>query len=253
MAKDAYWFSHDSNAKDDPKCMILIDQLGLEGYGIYWVLVETLREQPEYKYPLHLLPVLAKRYFTSGEKFQAVVKNYGLFLVSDDDFFFSESLNIRMQHLENTREKRKQAALTRWSKTDANAMQLQCKSNALPMLSKVKESKVKESKVNLSKEYIYNEFYDLEIEKSKNNEEYIKFVKVLFGENNLKQPLRNVLKLKNQLTFAQFPLVMQKKREYNCTITSILENMENKPTLTKDYSSLQRTLLNWMKPKELRK
>ena len=148
MAKDAYWFSHDSNAKDDPKCMILIDQLGLEGYGIYWVLVETLREQPEYKYPLHLLPVLAKRYFTSGEKFQAVVKNYGLFLVSDNDFFFSESLNIRMQHLENTREKRKQAALTRWSKTDANAMQVQCKSNALPMLSKVKKSKVKKSKVN---------------------------------------------------------------------------------------------------------
>ena len=78
-------------------------------------------------------------------------------------------------------------------------------------------------------------------------------MKVLFGENNLKQPLTNVLKLKNQLTFEQFPLVMQKKKEYNCPITSVLENMENKPTLTKDYSSLQRTLLNWMKPKELRK
>ena len=101
--------------------------------------------------------------------------------------------------------------------------------------------------------YIYSEFYDSEILKSKNNEEYIKFVKVLFGENNLKQPLTNVLKLKNQLTFAQFPLVMQKKKEYNCPITTVLENMENKPTLTKDYSSLQRTLLNWMKPKELRK
>lgn len=154
MAKDAYWFSHDSNAKDDPKCMVLIDQLGLEGYGIYWVLVETLREQPEYKYPLHLLPVLAKRYFTSGEKFQTVVRNYGLFCVSENDFFFSDSLNNRMQHLENTREKRKQAALSRWNKTDANAMQLQCKSNALPMLSKVKESKVKESK----KEYIPESF-----------------------------------------------------------------------------------------------
>ena len=42
MSKDAYYFSHDSNAKDDPKCMVLIDQLGLEGYGIFWVLIETL-------------------------------------------------------------------------------------------------------------------------------------------------------------------------------------------------------------------
>lgn len=104
-----------------------------------------------------------------------------------------------------------------------------------------------------SSKYIYSLFYDSEIEKSKNNEEYIKFVKVLFGENNLKQPLTNVLKLKNQLTFEQFPLVMAKRKEYNSSITSTLENMENKPSLSRDYTSLQRTLLNWMKPKELRK
>lgn len=34
MSKDAYYFTHDSNAKDDPKCALLIDQLGMEGYGI---------------------------------------------------------------------------------------------------------------------------------------------------------------------------------------------------------------------------
>lgn len=105
----------------------------------------------------------------------------------------------------------------------------------------------------LKNKYIYSEFYDSEIEKSQNNEEYIKFVKVLFGDNNLKQPLTNVLKLKNQLTFEQFPLVMAKRKEYNSSITSTLENMENKPSLSKDYTSLQRTLLNWMKPKEQRK
>ena len=98
-----------------------------------------------------------------------------------------------------------------------------------------------------------NIFYQSEIEKSQNNVEYVKFVKVLFGENNLKQPLTNVLKLKNQLTFEQFPLVMAKRKEYNSSITSTLENMENKPNLSKNYISLQRTLLNWMKPKELRK
>jgi len=46
--KNAYYFSHDSNAKDDPKCVLLIEQLGLEGYGIYWILIEILRDQPGY-------------------------------------------------------------------------------------------------------------------------------------------------------------------------------------------------------------
>ena len=45
MSKDAYYFTHDSNAKDDPKCALLIDQLGMEGYGIYWMLIEVV-ERP---------------------------------------------------------------------------------------------------------------------------------------------------------------------------------------------------------------
>jgi len=111
MAKDTYYFKHDSNAKDDPKCMLLIDQLGLEGYGIYWVLVEMLRDQPEYKYPMKLLPVLAKRYLTSAEKFMTVVKNYALFEIENDEFFFSKSLIDRMQPLEVNREKRRIAGI----------------------------------------------------------------------------------------------------------------------------------------------
>lgn len=60
MSKDAYYFTHDSNAKDDPKCALLIDQLGMEGYGIYWMLIEVLRDQPDYKYPLALLPLFGE-------------------------------------------------------------------------------------------------------------------------------------------------------------------------------------------------
>lgn len=96
MAHAAYWFKHDTNAKDDHKVMLLMDQLGLEGYGIFWVLIEVLREQDGYKYPLEMLPILAKRYMTSAEKMRAVVLNYGLFEVFEDDKFSSPSLLRRM-------------------------------------------------------------------------------------------------------------------------------------------------------------
>lgn len=102
--KDAYWFKHDSNAKDDPKCVLLIEQLGLEGYGIYWILVETLREQPEYRYPLALIGALARRYNTSAQKVEAVIKGYSLFDTNDEQFFFSKSLSERMKSMDERRE-----------------------------------------------------------------------------------------------------------------------------------------------------
>ncbi len=104
MSKDAYWFKHDSNAKDDPKCVMLIEQLGLEGYGIYWVLVETLRDQPDYRYPLALIPALARRYNTSAQKLEAVIRGYQLFESDDEQFFFSPSLLQRMEEYDSKRE-----------------------------------------------------------------------------------------------------------------------------------------------------
>jgi hypothetical protein len=55
--------------------------------------------------------------------------------------------------------------------------------------------------------YKYNAFYDLEIEKSNNDENYINLVKAIFGENSLCKPLENVLKLKQQITFDQFKII----------------------------------------------
>lgn len=50
--KDAYFFSHDCNARNDPKILALRSIYGAEGYGVYFMLIEILREQPEYKLPI---------------------------------------------------------------------------------------------------------------------------------------------------------------------------------------------------------
>ena len=91
MKKDAYYFSHDANSQDDPKCMLLIDQLGMEGYGIFWALIERLRQEKEYKLPFAIVPSLARRWATSKEKVEVVIKNFALFIIIDD-CFFSERL-----------------------------------------------------------------------------------------------------------------------------------------------------------------
>jgi hypothetical protein len=142
--KEAAYFPHDSNAKDDPKIMMLMAQFGVEGYGIYWILIEYLRDQPGYVAPMALLDPLSRRYQSSKEKFLAVVTGYDLFEYNDV-IFTSPSLIKRMLPLDEKRIKMRANSLKRWD-GDANGMQLECKSNAIAIQSKVKESKVNKSK-----------------------------------------------------------------------------------------------------------
>lgn len=106
MMKTSY-FPHDSNAKDDPKVTLMIDEMGLEAYGAFWVVIETLREQPNYRYPLKLLPSLARKYNITAQKMQVVVEAYELFSIEDGEFFFSPSLRHRMGPLDEKREQSK--------------------------------------------------------------------------------------------------------------------------------------------------
>lgn len=145
--KDAYYFSHDSNANVDPKCVLLIEQLGPEGYGIFWLLIETLRDQTEHKYPLALLGALARRYNTTTEKMSVVVRNYGLFQIENEEFFYSSSLNRRMLHLD---EKREKARLAGVASAEKRKLLNECSTSVEQTLNDRSTIKVKESKVNKS-------------------------------------------------------------------------------------------------------
>jgi len=70
-------------------------QLGMEGYGIYWYLIEALAESGG-TLPLQLIPVLAMQMHTTEAKVKAVVNGFSLFEIIDEQFF-----SIRLnEHLE---------------------------------------------------------------------------------------------------------------------------------------------------------
>ena len=138
------YFPHDSNAKDDPKCVLLIEQLGMEGYGIYWMLVETLRDQPNYRYPIALIPALARRYNTTAEKVKAVVCSYNLFSIENEEFFFSVSLVKRMKPLEEKRMIASKAGKASALKRRIN----DCSTDVQQSFNGCSTSKVKKSKID---------------------------------------------------------------------------------------------------------
>lgn len=128
-------------------------ELGLEGYAIYFMLLEVLREQNDFKYPTSDIDLLANEFGTSEQKVRVVICNYGLFEVDTSEMFFSiKQIYYLQPYIEKTQRARL-AAQKRWDKveSDANGMQMHSKCNADAMQikeSKVKETKVKESKVS---------------------------------------------------------------------------------------------------------
>ena len=166
MKKDAYYFPHFSNARNDSKLVKLRRVMGIEGYGMYFLLLETLREQTDFKLPLKGLEDLAYDWHTSKEKLLAIVTGFELFEIVEEMFFSTKLIFYLQPYLEKS-ERARLAAKIRWDKVkemqmhnrrDANALQEQCDSNA----SKVKESKGEESKINNieSFEIFWNYFHE---------------------------------------------------------------------------------------------
>lgn len=52
MAKDVYYFSHDVNASNDPKVIVMKELCGVIAYAWWWILIEQLAVQEDYKLPM---------------------------------------------------------------------------------------------------------------------------------------------------------------------------------------------------------
>ena len=113
------YFSHDADARRDPKMTALIGRFGMAGYGSFWVIVEMLREEENYRLPhksfafeaigseIKMSPEEAKIFVND------LIENFEL-LRSDEKYFWSESLLRRMALMNEKSEKNRRAAQKRW-------------------------------------------------------------------------------------------------------------------------------------------
>lgn len=108
-SRDTFYFPHEYNAKDDPKCERLIWEMGMEGYGMFWALLEVLRIQPDYTYPLANIPIIAYKYRADVDKMRRVVLDFDLFTIVEDKIFFSNGLLNRMRPMDARRQKLSEA------------------------------------------------------------------------------------------------------------------------------------------------
>ncbi len=157
MKNNSYYFSHDYNAANDTKILFLRHQLGMEGYGIYWFLIEQLANAGG-KLPLELIPVLTMQMQSTDVKVNGVVHNFGLFTIEHDEFW-SDRLQEHLELRNRLSEGGKNGAANRWANRGAiGGVNAKERKEKEIKGKEIKEKKVKESKVlTLFSESIYND------------------------------------------------------------------------------------------------
>lgn len=151
------YFSHDSNARNSDKLLPVRMKLGAEGYGIYFMILERLREEPDYT-SVKDYTMIAFDLRVDVEKVKSVIEDFDLFIFTEDrERFYSNGFKKRMEFKDSKSkvlsEAGKKGAKKRWDKAKEETKQKGSYSHPIndPLRSDSKISKEKKRKVEESK------------------------------------------------------------------------------------------------------
>lgn len=210
MGRDVYYFSHDVNASNDPKIIVMKELCGVIAYAWWWILIEQLAVQEDYKLPMDKITFtglgIAFRMKQSeanassneanasktkqAEAFINLLINECELLETDGEYFWSPSLVRR-----NLLRKNKQVEISR-KRSEAGRLgglkSAEQRSKTKQMLqaneaNEANQAKGKERKGNIYS-YSYNETYE--------NEKSDKEILSMFNDESKKyDPYKNVFKI----------------------------------------------------------
>ena len=106
------YFPHDSNARNSEKMVELRMKHGAAGYGVYFMLIERLREAADYSCVVNYNSI-AFDLRVSAELIKSVLRDFRLFAffqTDEGERFYSESLRQRMKPMDEMRVQRRNAA-----------------------------------------------------------------------------------------------------------------------------------------------
>ena len=165
MKKVNNYFSHDFNARNDIKLKKVIANLGIQGIGLYWCIIECLYENNGYL-SLDDIKLLAYELRVDENLIKNLIKNFNLFKINSKNKFYSQSVLNRLNEIESKSQKNRENALKRWKKNNEDVIQLQNNCNATALQTecyikkKIKKKIKKENNNKLltitEKDNIYN-------------------------------------------------------------------------------------------------
>ena len=123
------YFPHPSNARSSSMLVSLLIEEGFEGYGLYWAILEVLRDAPDYRYSSDFRVWSYVLHSADPAKVQRVLENYGLFDHDENGLLFSPWLSDQLGTYDDSKRRRQEAgkkgAASRWggkASGDGNAI-----------------------------------------------------------------------------------------------------------------------------------
>lgn len=147
------YFPHDSNARNSDKLIRLRMRHKASGYGVFFMILERLREEPEYM-SVKDYNMIAFDLREDASLIKSVIEDFGLFVFTEDGkYFYSESFKKRMGYKDDKSKKRSEAGkkgvAKRWGKKESEiANATENDSNAIAKVEKTIASKGKKRKEN---------------------------------------------------------------------------------------------------------
>jgi len=145
--KKIYYFPHEYNASNDPKCDCLISKFGYFGYGLFWKIVELLHQSKDLKLERkqYIYESLAMRSQATASEVQDALEycfEVELF-VTDGHYFWSDRVLRNIEEQKSISEKNRANAKKMWE----NRKRPQATASDTKRPHTIKENKIKENKI----------------------------------------------------------------------------------------------------------
>lgn len=95
--KEAYFFYHDSNSRNDEKILSMRVKYGYEGYGLFWAIIEAMRDQTDFKLSIKKIKELNLSLNFDEKKLtdfiEDCISEFNLFSLNGDKFYSNRLLS----------------------------------------------------------------------------------------------------------------------------------------------------------------
>lgn len=151
--KESFYFKHDYNARQDPKILKMLSKQGLEGYGIYWALVEIISSQTGKLFIPKDYEAIAYELRTECDRIKSVVEEYDLFEFDEVNIWNNRIDTDNKDRVKKSKQAR-DAAKERWrnKQRKEESMRSHKISNAESMQGEEKRGEEKRGEESISKE-----------------------------------------------------------------------------------------------------
>jgi len=123
MSKDTFYFSHDYNARQNKKLRRVIQKHGMQGYGLFWAIIEDLYQNENIlKYDLDSLEY---DYRCDSEIIKSIINDFDLFQIQDD-YFGSIAIQERIEERNKKSKMYSDNAYKRWGKDSSRIKASDC-------------------------------------------------------------------------------------------------------------------------------